>query len=257
MADDFDYNEYPVDRTPAKVLHYPRIRCSACGKIVGSKYELFKRYVEEQGLSPLKAFEQLGIKRYCCRREIMSPGIIVSNYAPSYSMSRPDISEDTPSPLVSSSINNISQDYQNRERKKNRTRIKRPDPSKNEKLPEKRKGKVKIKRSPVKTEPEEKEAPIVSQPRPMTGEPRKTIGRFSVKKRSALGRKPIKAPFEEGAYVVNPPTREGETSKPAEVYVGPFAAVERTPSMTEEEYLEKVREPSMKVKKRYRSVVIR
>ena len=47
------------------------IRCFSCGKQLGSLYEEFKKKVS-QGEKPEKAMDELGIKRYCCRRIIFS-----------------------------------------------------------------------------------------------------------------------------------------------------------------------------------------
>jgi len=43
------------------------VRCFTCGKIIADKYEEYRRRVE-RGESPGKVLDDLGIKRYCCRR---------------------------------------------------------------------------------------------------------------------------------------------------------------------------------------------
>ena len=47
------------------------VRCFSCGSVVGEKYE---EYVErvKKGEVPEKVMNDLGIKRYCCRRMIFS-----------------------------------------------------------------------------------------------------------------------------------------------------------------------------------------
>jgi len=47
------------------------IRCFTCGAVVGDKWEDFARAVEE-GENPREVLDKLRIKRYCCRRMIMS-----------------------------------------------------------------------------------------------------------------------------------------------------------------------------------------
>ena len=47
------------------------VRCFSCGKVLGSLYEKFKEKVEK-GESAEKALDELGVKRYCCRRVLFS-----------------------------------------------------------------------------------------------------------------------------------------------------------------------------------------
>ena len=47
------------------------VRCFTCGAVIGDKWEEFKRRVE-QGEEPEKVLDDLGIKRYCCRRMLLS-----------------------------------------------------------------------------------------------------------------------------------------------------------------------------------------
>ena len=47
------------------------IRCFSCGKQLGSLYEEFKKRVEK-GEKPEKVMDDIGAKRYCCRRMIFS-----------------------------------------------------------------------------------------------------------------------------------------------------------------------------------------
>jgi len=47
------------------------IRCFSCGKQLASLYEEFKKKVA-QGEKPEKAMDDLGVKRYCCRRMLFS-----------------------------------------------------------------------------------------------------------------------------------------------------------------------------------------
>ncbi|RLF49906.1 MAG: DNA-directed RNA polymerase subunit N [Thermoplasmata archaeon] len=47
------------------------VRCFTCGAVIGSAYEEFKRRVES-GENPKDVLDSLGIKRYCCRRMLLS-----------------------------------------------------------------------------------------------------------------------------------------------------------------------------------------
>lgn len=46
------------------------IRCFSCGALIADKYVKFKEIVDKEG--PKKALDSLGVKRYCCRRMILS-----------------------------------------------------------------------------------------------------------------------------------------------------------------------------------------
>jgi DNA-directed RNA polymerase subunit N len=47
------------------------VRCFTCGKVIANFYE---QYVQrkEHGEEPEKILNELGLKRYCCRRMIIS-----------------------------------------------------------------------------------------------------------------------------------------------------------------------------------------
>ena len=47
------------------------VRCFSCGKVIGDKWEDFKRRVE-MGEDPSEVLDDLGLKRYCCRRMLLS-----------------------------------------------------------------------------------------------------------------------------------------------------------------------------------------
>lgn len=47
------------------------IRCFTCGKQLGDKYEEFERRVA-QGEDPEQVLDDLGVKRYCCRRMLLT-----------------------------------------------------------------------------------------------------------------------------------------------------------------------------------------
>ena len=52
------------------------IRCFSCGKQLASQYEEFKKRVEK-GEKPEKVMDDLGVKRYCCRRMLFSQADLI------------------------------------------------------------------------------------------------------------------------------------------------------------------------------------
>ncbi len=47
------------------------VRCFTCGYPIGAKWEEFIKRVKN-GEDPKKVLDELGIKRYCCRRMLLS-----------------------------------------------------------------------------------------------------------------------------------------------------------------------------------------
>ena len=47
------------------------VRCFTCGKVTGNKWQTYQKLIES-GVSPSEAFDKLGLKRYCCRRIILT-----------------------------------------------------------------------------------------------------------------------------------------------------------------------------------------
>ena len=47
------------------------VRCFTCGKLIGDKWEEFARRVKE-GENPKDVLDDMGLKRYCCRRMLLS-----------------------------------------------------------------------------------------------------------------------------------------------------------------------------------------
>lgn len=47
------------------------VRCFTCGSLIGDKWEDFARRVK-QGEDSGKVLDSLGVKRYCCRRMLLS-----------------------------------------------------------------------------------------------------------------------------------------------------------------------------------------
>jgi DNA-directed RNA polymerase subunit N len=61
-------------------MEFP-VRCFSCGKVIG---HLWKNYKEKitAGENPEKVFEDLGIKRYCCRRMFIGHVELVEDVIP-------------------------------------------------------------------------------------------------------------------------------------------------------------------------------
>jgi DNA-directed RNA polymerase subunit N len=47
------------------------VRCFTCGKVIGDRWEEFSRRTQ-QGEDSSKVLDELGMKRYCCRRMFIS-----------------------------------------------------------------------------------------------------------------------------------------------------------------------------------------
>ncbi|MEM3671198.1 MAG: DNA-directed RNA polymerase subunit N [Thermoprotei archaeon] len=47
------------------------VRCFTCGKVIGNKWEEYKKRVGS-GESPSSVLDSMGIVRYCCRRMFIS-----------------------------------------------------------------------------------------------------------------------------------------------------------------------------------------
>lgn len=45
----------------------PPVRCFTCGKVIADKFEEYTEKLEKGG-DPAKILDELGVKRYCCRR---------------------------------------------------------------------------------------------------------------------------------------------------------------------------------------------
>ncbi|VVT45354.1 uncharacterized protein SAPINGB_P000722 [Magnusiomyces paraingens] len=47
------------------------VRCFSCGKVVGDKWETYLQYLED-GKTECQALDKLKLKRYCCRRMVLT-----------------------------------------------------------------------------------------------------------------------------------------------------------------------------------------
>lgn len=59
------------------------IRCFTCGKLIGDKFADFEAKVKA-GEDPGKVLDDLKIKRYCCRRMLVSSVDLIDQVIPYY-----------------------------------------------------------------------------------------------------------------------------------------------------------------------------
>jgi len=55
------------------------VRCFTCGKLIGDKWEAFTQRVRA-GDQPTKVLDELGLKRYCCRRMMITHVEIIDEF---------------------------------------------------------------------------------------------------------------------------------------------------------------------------------
>lgn len=48
------------------------VRCFSCGQVVADKYDEYVRLTTQEKKSPEEALNILGIKKYCCRRMLLT-----------------------------------------------------------------------------------------------------------------------------------------------------------------------------------------
>jgi DNA-directed RNA polymerase subunit N len=59
------------------------IRCFTCGKLIGDKFADFESRAKNAE-NPAKILDDLGIKRYCCRRMMISAVDLIDQVLPYY-----------------------------------------------------------------------------------------------------------------------------------------------------------------------------
>ncbi len=57
------------------------VRCFTCGATIGDKWDEFKKKIEEGG-KPGKVLDDLGVKRWCCRRMLISHIDLIEDFLP-------------------------------------------------------------------------------------------------------------------------------------------------------------------------------
>jgi len=59
------------------------VRCFTCGNLVADKFEDYQNRVKS-GEEPAKVLDSLGIKRYCCRRMLLTTVETIQQVLPFY-----------------------------------------------------------------------------------------------------------------------------------------------------------------------------
>jgi len=59
------------------------VRCFTCGSLVSDKFEEYQNKVKS-GEEPAKVLDSLGIKRYCCRRMLLTTVETIQQVLPYY-----------------------------------------------------------------------------------------------------------------------------------------------------------------------------
>ncbi|HYA56244.1 MAG TPA: DNA-directed RNA polymerase subunit N [Nitrososphaerales archaeon] len=59
------------------------VRCFTCGNLIGDKFAPFQARVKA-GEEPGKVLDDLGLKRYCCRRMLISSVDVIDQVLPFY-----------------------------------------------------------------------------------------------------------------------------------------------------------------------------
>jgi len=59
------------------------VRCFTCGNLVSDKFEEYQNKVKS-GEEPAKELDSLGIKRYCCRRMLLTTVETIQQVLPFY-----------------------------------------------------------------------------------------------------------------------------------------------------------------------------
>ncbi|MHA1217405.1 MAG: DNA-directed RNA polymerase subunit N [Candidatus Heimdallarchaeaceae archaeon] len=57
------------------------IRCFTCGTLIADKWDEFKIQIEE-GENPEKTLDKLNVKRWCCRRMLVSHIDLIEDFLP-------------------------------------------------------------------------------------------------------------------------------------------------------------------------------
>ncbi|MGC8478847.1 MAG: DNA-directed RNA polymerase subunit N [Candidatus Micrarchaeia archaeon] len=56
------------------------VRCFTCGAVVADKWEEYDRRVNKNKEEPGKVLDDLGVKRYCCRRMFLSNVEVIDEF---------------------------------------------------------------------------------------------------------------------------------------------------------------------------------
>ncbi|MDF2954588.1 DNA-directed RNA polymerase subunit N [Candidatus Alkanophaga liquidiphilum] len=57
------------------------VRCFTCGKVIADVWEEYKARTE-QGEDPKTVLDELGVRRYCCRRMLLTHAELINEIVP-------------------------------------------------------------------------------------------------------------------------------------------------------------------------------
>ena len=63
---------YPSRTPPRRANMIIPVRCFTCGKVIGNKYDKYLDMLNREGYSEGDALDGLGLRRYCCRRMVLT-----------------------------------------------------------------------------------------------------------------------------------------------------------------------------------------
>lgn len=69
------------------------VRCFSCGKVVGDKWETYLQYLDE-GMTDGDALDRLGLKRYCCRRMVLTHVDLIEKFLRYNPLEKKDIDDE-------------------------------------------------------------------------------------------------------------------------------------------------------------------
>jgi DNA-directed RNA polymerase subunit N (RpoN/RPB10) len=55
------------------------VRCFTCSKVIGNKWETYSYEISKPENTPQLVLDKMGLKRYCCRRMLLSHVNIIDN----------------------------------------------------------------------------------------------------------------------------------------------------------------------------------
>ncbi|MCL4373794.1 MAG: DNA-directed RNA polymerase subunit N [Candidatus Marsarchaeota archaeon] len=58
------------------------VRCFSCGAVVADKWEEYDRRVNKNNEDPGKVLDDLGVKRFCCRRMFLGNLELIDEFMP-------------------------------------------------------------------------------------------------------------------------------------------------------------------------------
>jgi len=56
------------------------VRCYTCGRVISDVWEEYKERIKRE--EPAEVLDKLGIKRYCCRRMLLTHAELIDEIAP-------------------------------------------------------------------------------------------------------------------------------------------------------------------------------